>query len=491
MGVDDVRELTGSASFKFQGSSGREISGEVYGGPAVDQKLKLVDDSAQVPTNTFDALYDGPSTAEERKEYFAYIKNWFSYRLAGLQNEEVPGQGQLDSYYDRCIDPPDCELANGTRPSQTRIIGYGYAVRAMKGWMRQLQCKNGFRRNELGSNILNGGFWQEKPSSSIGLGDPWDTHAFARPWLVRLLGTDVANDPATVDLIRSHAQDFMDPEGFDVNKIGNFVTKVLHKVHFNMDISDKEAQDFTSKQSQVLIDVMLPQALEGIGHILRTGPWKKKQMAKYKMAMAEWRPEEWARLTTLEQTELVSNLMDSLLFAGGLSVPTVLQQSLGTLYGFWGQGQLGDDFVLTQRNLEQYVQEALRRFPAVGAFPFFDRETNAHNQIDLRAANLGNYTEGWGADALDFKLRPMREYRRKTISWGDFAMLNNDPADPGSRVCPGRQLSINIIQGFLGEFVRQGGTRCWEANKPPYQIYVNSGSTTAFSLKAMDTCSIE
>jgi len=476
--------------FAYQGSSGRELFGEIYSGLAVDQKLQQINSSALVPANTFDPLYDGPSNVKETQEYFAYIKNWFHYRLAGMKNEEVPGQGQLDAYYDRCIDPPRCELANGTRPSQTRIIGYAYAVRAMKNMVKQLKCGNAFRRNELGSNILNSGFWQEKPSKSIGLGDPYNTHAFVRPWFVRLLGDEVANDRQTQAFIRAQVQNFMDPQGFAVNKVGEFVTKVLHKVHFDMDISDKEAQEFTSKQSQILIDIMLPRSFEGVGHILQTGPWKKKHLVTYKAAFKKWRPAEWAKMTDLQQTILVSGLMDSLLFAGGLSVPTVLQQAIGVLYGFWGKGQLGDDFLLTKANLDQYVQEALRRFPAVGAFPFFDRETNAHNQIDLRAANLGNYSEGWGEDALNFTLRPMSEYKRKSISWGDFAMLNNDPADPGSRACPGRWLSITIINIFLDEFVRQGGQRCWEADKSPDQIWVNAGSATGFTLKAKDQCEL-
>jgi len=373
------------------------------------------------------------------------------------------------------------------------VIGYDYAVRAMKAMGSQLQCNNRFRRNELGSNILNGRFWPEKPNHAIGLADSVVDHAFARPWLYRLVGTEAANRQETLQLIQAKAQLFMSPGVFKTDEALLYATKINHKLHVFVDLSDEDAAHFAGNQMGMLAEIMIPEQFAGIGGwIWSNQEFKNKYLTMYREGLVAGLGEEWTALSPLQQTKLVSNLLDSLLFAGGVSVPTVIQQAFAVLYGKWGVAQLeknhGPTWTLTNDNVEAFVHEVFRRFPAVGAFPFWDRETNTQTQIDLRAANLQKSAAGWGDSAMDFKLRSIREYEAKQISWANMAMVNDDPSHPESHSCPGRQLSLNTMVGLFKEFIKTGGTKCWKANLPKDEISVNAGSSTPLTLTLEPGC---
>jgi len=62
-------------------------------------------------------------------------------------------------------------------------------------------------------------------------------------------------------------------------------------------------------------------------------------------------------------------VLDSLLFAGGLSIPTVIRFAFATLYGEYGISQLGSDFVLTESLVTRFVMESAPPPPATESNP--------------------------------------------------------------------------------------------------------------------------
>lgn len=50
----------------------------------------------------------------------------------------------------------------------------------------------------------------------------------------------------------------------------------------------------------------------------------------------------------------------------------------------------------------------------------------------------------WGADAEDYKLRPLAEYHKLSTAFAEGAV---------GRVCPGKSLALAMIETFIAEFV--------------------------------------
>ena len=53
-------------------------------------------------------------------------------------------------------------------------------------------------------------------------------------------------------------------------------------------------------------------------------------------------------------------MLDALLFAGGVSVPSVVSNAFAVLYGEYGRGQLGEGFELREEQLLPFAFEKPR-----------------------------------------------------------------------------------------------------------------------------------
>ena len=162
------------------------------------------------------------------------------------------------------------------------------------------------------------------------------------------------------------------------------------------------------------------------------------------------------------------------------------QYCFAVLYGEWGRAQLGDDFELTDGNIEPFVYETVRRFPPVAGVPSWDRRTNTHTVIDLHTASLDDAAWGDGdADgAMAFKLRPLHEYHAKHVGWANQALERAKNGAPFSRACPAKDMSVSIMCAFLRAFVKSGGMRRWRlgGGQTPRDIKITAYSATAVQL---------
>ena len=95
--------------------------------------------------------------------------------------------------------------------------------------------------------------------------------------------------------------------------------------------------------------------------------WKAARLVEYRTALSRVVPAEWQALSDLEKTKVASAVLDALLFAGGVSVPSVVSNAFAVLYGEYGRGQLGENFELRE---EQLLEKACNWRPEAGTRQF-------------------------------------------------------------------------------------------------------------------------
>lgn len=417
---------------------------------------------------------------------FAYLSYQFSqirYLLGGLTADSAgePVSGLWRQVESRSFDSK--RLAHGPGADTTSVIGNAYAQEAMRNLGPRLQSNDNFRRNELGTQILNGEMWPEKPNHAIALADNALDHGRLRPLLDRLVGPAAAVSSMVERAIEEAARSFWSDATVAVDA-NVFTQTILHKALLNVSVSSTMARDFAGKKQELLVMAGGPPAAvcllvdcEGLR------AWKAARLVEYRTALSRVVPAEWQALSDLEKTKVASAVLDALLFAGGVSVPSVVSNAFAVLYGEYGRGQLGEGFELREEQLLPFAFEVIRRFPPVAGFASWDRRTNQHVLIDLLMASLDERGDGWGPSAREFRLRPMAEYHKKGVAWADQATVAGDNAHPFTRACPAKDLSIRMVVGFLRTFLRRGGQRCWRSTQRPSEIEINGYGSTTVALR--------
>merc|ERR1712115_296596 len=100
---------------------------------------------------------------------------------------------------------------------------------------------------------------------------------------------------------------------------------------------------------------------------------KTRWLDRYKEALARLWPETVPQWSVERLALAASSIMDSLLFAGGVSVPSVISFCFGLLWSQWGVENLPKGFQLRESNLHTYLLETIRRFPPVAGFFYAER----------------------------------------------------------------------------------------------------------------------
>jgi len=416
--------------------------------------------------------------ANSASSYFDSIKysaGQLRYLIGGMLLDDAgqPGSGIWKNVESRAFDGK--RLATGPGADTTSLIGNAYVREAMGNLGANLQSNDRFRRNELGIQFMNGVIWPEKPNRAIGLADNAIDHARARPLLDKIVGPAMAQMAETKKQISELAESFWFATSVDTDlNVQVFTQTLLHKFMLGLVLSRAEAEEFVSYKSKILIVAGGPPSVVCITYDCDDiNRWKAAKLVKYQAALEAFKPAQTAELSALEKTKLASAMLDALLFAGGVSIPTVVKNAFAVLYGEYGKGQLGADFELKESQLLPFVLEVVRRFPPVSGFPSWDRATNNHVMIDLLMANLDQREDGWGPTARDFKLRSLSEYHQKHVGWADQAIVNGDNGHAFSRVCPAKDLSVVMVTEFLRSFLRHGGQRCWHTTQAPSSISIN------------------
>ena len=174
-------------------------------------------------------------------------------------------------------------------------------------------------------------------------------------------------------------------------------------------------------------------------------------------------------------------LLTALTSAGGLSVPSVMGIAFGVLHGAETYGEVvfpdWQNFELTNRNIEQWVLECVRRFPVVVGFPWWDPETTSFRTV-LNLAMAMRDPRAWEAPR-EFRLRPLSEYHEQRgmgtkigTAWATQAVGHNG-LTPDSRGCPGQELSVVLVTEIMRGYMATQHE--WTATPPDGGIQIVEG----------------
>ena len=120
-----------------------------------------------------------------------------------------------------------------------------------------------------------------------------------------------------------------------------------------------------------------------------------------------------------------AHILDTVLLAGGLSIPMALTAGLKEL----------PRFVLTAETVEAFVYETLRVHAPVGTVAYSIDGTTRRQMLGLRAGLRD--TTVWGEPAHVFDPKPLDVYHRNFIGFAD----TNE-----AMMCPGKLLAMQVLQ---------------------------------------------
>ena len=78
---------------------------------------------------------------------------------------------------------------------------------------------------------------------------------------------------------------------------------------------------------------------------------------------------------------------------------------------------------------------------------------NEKQRIHLVTSTAMRDPRVWGEDANEFRLRDLKQYENLSTAWVEQAIDKENPVN--NRYCPGKELSLAMISGFLCAFLRK------------------------------------
>lgn len=189
---------------------------------------------------------------------------------------------------------------------------------------------------------------------------------------------------------------------------------------------------------------------------------------------AKFATEDFVKSNDVAKIELLASVMlDSMVFAGGASIPTVLQCVLALTHtGSSRRPNSLKGLSLDSDNYMWILWETLRRYAPVAGVPSWqkqDDETFKHVVPNLLAAlQDASIFES----PLEFKDRGAGVYKNKLkdtgMPWAGpavqrFSDGTANTAAPHSHNCPAQDLSFRMMKAFLELFIESGGSLGWSA----------------------------
>lgn len=362
---------------------------------------------------------------------------------------------------------------------------------------------------------------------SIALGSTPRQHAAVRPVFEAMftLGARGGSSAAGAEVVvRAMVKDFFAAkrQSGALSVQGDLtilVHRILMKVAFNEDTTDEAAAAFVKTQGAVVALATLAQILPKSLYFKMKGTLDDVRV--YRAAYTQKIRQTYAGLLPSDAecapsascaAQAGAGTFDALYAAGGLSVPTNLASGIALLYDESTANSLGfPQRSYTKDEAMRYFWENTRLFAPVVGFPHWEPRPTCAGQTAAQTAALmkpagqseacplgrpspltgypdvDQYGNGprarvvgnlalanqdpaiWGADAAQFRIRPLSDYHAYGIGFADLATDENGKASGGNgrnRNCPGKDLALLIGQVFFEEF-KQGA---WEVSKGTARI---------------------
>lgn len=363
------------------------------------------------------------------------------------------------------------------------------------------------RRNYLGDDLANGTAWPELKAAGLApvaiLGADSASHAVVRPFLDEALG-DGAWVAADITAAAAAALP-TDTQRIEPMDIDQFTATLLFKQHFGMDIDRTFAEDFRKLQRGMLVSALSPS-------FLVTGPLRfitarvlgllagvdvagmprrrAKLLPKLSAALKAKFGERYNQLSTDQQKLVVSGFLDSMVFAGGQMVPTLIKSALATLYSADSKARTvpPGGVKLSEDNADAFALEMVRFVPQafqVNAINPAPKPGKAEHEAAVVAA-AGFDKTVWSEDAFSFSLsRADADYERLSVAFAEPAKCPHSAKD--SRNCPAKSLALAMLTAYLKRFAVVSGAAgsggdaaaAWECSVAPDKLDLGESFVTS------------
>mmetsp|Transcript_104796 Transcript_104796/g.291857 ORF Transcript_104796/g.291857 Transcript_104796/m.291857 type:complete len:520 (-) Transcript_104796:319-1878(-) len=399
-----------------------------------------------------------------------YIRKMVSFAQAGMKIAFRQTYGKW--FADQTEDDPTVGVKFG---GNTRML-YSWAAckDRLESFGERLAAGTADRESELALAVLNNLMWPEAGKFSLGFNA--EDHGFVRPFLAAMFdgGQDKAGGWTQESLRKEFALQFgglsmidhnlVTRNGLDVvmpskskTVVTQMVLKVLHKVSVDLEITDAEAVELAAMQTTQLLPAAFPARVTRtccmwscLGQPVRAK--EAKWIEKYKEAIQQRFPDyEW---TDRALSLMASCFLDAMLQAGGRSVPLAIDLVLGYILSKNRPASLeGVDFT-DEVNIRKLMLEAMRYHPPVTVLPTWV-QVESEWQHELLCLDRACADPTVFKDPDEFLL-DRDNAETASMAWGDFALVNGDPAHPHAHACPGKELSINMVVAFIKEYQAAG-----------------------------------
>ena len=172
-----------------------------------------------------------------------------------------------------------------------------------------------------------------------------------------------------------------------------------------------------------------------------------------------------------ERQLISSSIMDSLLFAGGVSVPSVINMCVALIADAGGSDVVPagpaayEDLrtlTLTDANAGQFVWETIRRYPPVGALSYQTIVKEAGRSVPGHQVYANLFMAAQDplifAEPDEWKLRKLETYKRGSVMFADQALQDGRNLGPHSHACPAKDLTLQIAIRFMKCLSKQAFT---------------------------------
>lgn len=343
--------------------------------------------------------------------------------------------------------------------------------------------------------VLGSGAWPEAPGGlkSIGLGQTKANHAFVRPYLAAALDQGRWSDEW---LLQTANVFFSKRDKFESSDVSPWATKVLHEIHLDLALDDAQAREFAEYMGQIIRLIPFPAGtlkntlVETVLSAQETLAKKVVYLETFKSAIrTKYAGEDFVISNDALKIDLLASVMlDSLQFAGGISVPTVITTVLGLTHMAMGNRHESlKGLRISNSNYEWILWETLRRYAPVAGVPSWEKQNDGSFKhvvpnivTALRDSSIFDMP-------LEFKDRGADVYESKLKSTGmpwagpatqKFSDGTADTAAPHSHNCPAQDLSFRMMKAFFTAFMARGD---WTAVKDE-SITVTDYGVSSFTL---------
>ena len=355
----------------------------------------------------FEIFGDG---LHRRNAYGSGLMKLFDGYSKGLcEPEEAFGDGKDDSDAEpHCKEP----ISHPIEGSDRQYVSYSKVVDLLTKVPEKHSDGTLTRGNELGLFRLGNDLWEQErypELQKIGLGASARTHQKLRPVFDHLLTEKMwAVSDLSVSLDKLMERKWLKAGGdavFRASDVAAWAIDELHKIQFGFEFTDDKfkVEDFLTFQKHALaISVFsgLGQEFTGIAKHLLPGveliSWlliplfgssdvasKREQWAQHYAANLDGEPKKVIEASMHDGPQaskafILKGLLESLFFAGGLSVPSVIKNGLAVLHSKNSPMEEAARKALLsgeakEDGLDQFRIEVIRMYPAVVGFPSTSR----------------------------------------------------------------------------------------------------------------------